>query len=83
MQPSPSWNRRISRIPTTTTGIALAYQAKGDKEKAKQYLTRAAKFNGLPLLNYAYHQDQGRENAGQDLSFLLPSGNGYPFPFRT
>jgi len=34
--------------------IALAYQAKGDKEKAKQYLTRAAKFNGLPLLNYAF-----------------------------
>jgi tetratricopeptide (TPR) repeat protein len=34
--------------------IAIAYQAKGNKEKAKQYFTQAAKFNGLPLLNYAF-----------------------------
>jgi len=34
--------------------IALAYQAKGDKDKAKQYFMRAAKFNDLPLLNYAF-----------------------------
>jgi tetratricopeptide (TPR) repeat protein len=34
--------------------IALAYEAKGNKEKAKQYFTQAAKFNGLPSLNYAF-----------------------------
>jgi tetratricopeptide (TPR) repeat protein len=34
--------------------IALAYQAKGDKDRAKQYFMQAAKFNGVPLLNYAF-----------------------------
>jgi tetratricopeptide (TPR) repeat protein len=34
--------------------VALAYQGKGDKEKATQYFTQAAKFNGLPSLNYAF-----------------------------
>ena len=32
----------------------LAYQGKGDAAKAKESLTKAAKFNSLPQLNYAF-----------------------------
>lgn len=34
--------------------LASAYQAKGDKAKAKEYYEKAAHFNGLPSLNYAF-----------------------------
>jgi tetratricopeptide (TPR) repeat protein len=34
--------------------LGQAYQAKGDKAKAKQYYDKAAHFNGLPSLNYAF-----------------------------
>jgi lipopolysaccharide biosynthesis regulator YciM len=34
--------------------IALAYQAKGDKAKAKEFCKKAAQFNGVPGLNYAF-----------------------------
>ncbi|MBI5472590.1 MAG: tetratricopeptide repeat protein [Ignavibacteriae bacterium] len=34
--------------------LSLAYQAKGDKERAKEFSSRAARFNGLPALNYAF-----------------------------
>jgi tetratricopeptide (TPR) repeat protein len=34
--------------------LGLAYQAKGDKAKAKEYYEKAAHFNGLPNLNYAF-----------------------------
>jgi predicted negative regulator of RcsB-dependent stress response len=31
-----------------------AYQGKGDGAKAKEWFTKAAKFNSLPALNYAF-----------------------------
>ena len=31
-----------------------AFQGKGDAAKAKEWFTKAAKFNSLPLLNYAF-----------------------------
>jgi hypothetical protein len=31
-----------------------AFQAKGDATKAKESFTKAAKFNSLPQLNYAF-----------------------------
>jgi tetratricopeptide (TPR) repeat protein len=34
--------------------IAIAYEGKGDKEKAKEYCMKAAKYNTLPTLNYAF-----------------------------
>jgi tetratricopeptide (TPR) repeat protein len=34
--------------------IALSYQAKGDKVKAKEFYRKAATFNGLPAINYAF-----------------------------
>jgi tetratricopeptide (TPR) repeat protein len=34
--------------------LGLSYQGKGDAAKAKESFTKAAKFNSLPLLNYAF-----------------------------
>jgi tetratricopeptide (TPR) repeat protein len=34
--------------------LSLAYQGKGDKAKASEYAGKAANFNSLPLLNYAF-----------------------------
>jgi tetratricopeptide (TPR) repeat protein len=34
--------------------LAIAYQMQGNKEKAKEYFTKAANFNGLPAVNYAF-----------------------------
>jgi lipopolysaccharide biosynthesis regulator YciM len=33
---------------------AVAYKAKGDAANAKAFFTKAAKFNSLPQLNYAF-----------------------------
>src|SRR5262249_17676482 len=34
--------------------LGQAYLGKGDKEKAKEFFTKAADFNSLPLANYAF-----------------------------
>ena len=39
--------------PQNLYRLCQAYQAKGDKEKAKELCTKAAGFNSLPQLNYA------------------------------
>jgi tetratricopeptide (TPR) repeat protein len=39
--------------PCNLYRLALSYQAKGDNAKAKEFCRKAAKFNGLPSLNYA------------------------------
>jgi tetratricopeptide (TPR) repeat protein len=40
-----------------------AYQGKGDKEKAKELCTRAAEFNSLPQLNYAFIRTKAKAAA--------------------
>jgi tetratricopeptide (TPR) repeat protein len=40
--------------PNNLYRLALAYQAKGNKVKAKEFCKKAAQFNGLPALNYAF-----------------------------
>lgn len=40
--------------PDTLYLLGLAYQGKGDGAKAKDSFTKAAKFNSLPQLNYAF-----------------------------
>ena len=40
--------------PDVIYQLALAYQGKGDAAKAKESFTKAAKFNSLPQLNYAF-----------------------------
>jgi tetratricopeptide (TPR) repeat protein len=39
--------------PRNLYRLALAYKAKGNDDTAKEYATKAARFNGLPNLNYA------------------------------
>ena len=39
--------------PSNLYRLALVYQAIGDKAKAKEFCKKAAKFNGLPALNYS------------------------------
>ncbi len=41
--------------------LALAYQGKGDMAKAKQYCTKAAKFNGLDGFTYAFVRAKANE----------------------
>jgi tetratricopeptide (TPR) repeat protein len=40
-----------------------AYQGKGDKEKAKELCTKAAEFNSLPQLNYAFIRTKAKAAA--------------------
>jgi tetratricopeptide (TPR) repeat protein len=42
-----------------------AYQGKGDKEKAKEFCTKAAEFNSLPQLNYAFIRTKAKAAAGK------------------
>jgi hypothetical protein len=44
--------------------MCQAYQAKGDKEKAKEFCAKAAGFNSLPQLNYAFVRAKAKAAAG-------------------
>jgi tetratricopeptide (TPR) repeat protein len=43
--------------------MCQAYQGKGDKEKAKELCTKAAEFNSLPQVNYAFIRTKARSIA--------------------
>lgn len=43
-----------SRVPRNLYRLSQAYQGKGDNAKAKELSTKAAAFNSLPQLNYAF-----------------------------
>ena len=43
--------------------IALAYEAKGDKVRAKEFSKKAAEFDGLPFLNYAFVRNKASKVA--------------------
>ena len=43
--------------------LCQAYQGKGDKAKAKEYCTKAAEFNSLPQLNYAFIRTKAKKMA--------------------
>ena len=40
--------------PRNLYRLSQAYQGKGDSAKAKELCTKAAEFNSLPQLNYAF-----------------------------
>jgi tetratricopeptide (TPR) repeat protein len=44
--------------------LCLAYQGKGEAEKAKEYCSRAANFNSLPQINYAFIRTRAGAGAG-------------------
>ena len=43
--------------------LSLAYQAKGDRAKAQEFAKRAAEFNSLPQLNYAFIRNKAQKLA--------------------
>ncbi|MEP6995223.1 MAG: tetratricopeptide repeat protein [Acidobacteriota bacterium] len=43
--------------------LGQAYQGKGDKDKAKEFATKAADFNSLPALNYAFVRTRAKKAA--------------------
>ena len=45
--------------------MCQAYQAKGDAAKAKELCAKAADFNGLPQMNYAFIRTKARAEAGK------------------
>jgi tetratricopeptide (TPR) repeat protein len=51
--------------PRNLFRLSQAYQAKGDAAKAQDYLTKAADFNSLPGLNYAFIRVKARKLAAE------------------
>jgi tetratricopeptide (TPR) repeat protein len=49
--------------PRNLYRLSQAYQAKGDTAKAKHFLTKAANFNSLPALNYAFIRTKVQKEA--------------------
>jgi tetratricopeptide (TPR) repeat protein len=49
--------------PQNLYRLCQAYQGKGDKEKAKELCTKAAEFNSLPQLNYAFIRTKAKAAA--------------------
>jgi tetratricopeptide (TPR) repeat protein len=49
--------------PQNLYRLCQAYQGKGDKEKAKEFCTKAAEFNSLPALNYAFIRTKAKAAA--------------------
>ena len=45
--------------------LCQAYQAKGDNAKAKEFCTKAAGFNSLPALNYAFIRTKAQKMAAE------------------
>jgi tetratricopeptide (TPR) repeat protein len=50
--------------PRNLYRLSLAYKGKGDTAKAQEFLAKAAGFNSLPQLNYAFIRGKARKMAG-------------------
>jgi tetratricopeptide (TPR) repeat protein len=64
------WDKAIAELqqgnlqdPYNLYRLALAYQGKGDKEKAKEFASKAADFNALPALNAAFVRTKAKKAA--------------------
>ncbi|HWC18778.1 MAG TPA: tetratricopeptide repeat protein [Terriglobales bacterium] len=51
--------------PRNLYRLGLAYRAKGDSGKAREYFKKAADFNSLPNLNYAFIRTEVQKIAGK------------------
>ena len=51
--------------PQNLYRLAVCYQAKGDATKAKDYVTKAADFNSLPALPYAFIRTKAKQWANK------------------
>lgn len=50
--------------PSNLYRLSQAYRAKGDNGKAQEYCKKAAEFNSLPQLNYAFIRSKAQEAGG-------------------
>ena len=51
--------------PQNLYRLAQAHRAAGDTAKAQEYLKKAAEFNSLPALNYAFVREKARKEVGK------------------
>jgi lipopolysaccharide biosynthesis regulator YciM len=51
--------------PRNLYRLSQAYQAKGDSAKAQEFIKKAADFNSLPALNYAFIRTKAQKEAGK------------------
>jgi tetratricopeptide (TPR) repeat protein len=51
--------------PRNLYRLSLAYKGKGDAAKAQEFLAKAAEFNSLPALNYAFIRVKVQKMAGE------------------
>lgn len=65
------WDKAIAELgqanqqnPQDLYRISLAYKAKGDAAKAKEFAVKAANFNSLPQVNYAFVRTKAKAAAG-------------------
>jgi tetratricopeptide (TPR) repeat protein len=66
------WDRAITELrqanpqnPEDLYRLALAHQAKGDSAKAREYFTKAANFNSLPNILYAFVRVKAKTGEGK------------------
>jgi tetratricopeptide (TPR) repeat protein len=52
--------------PANLYRLSQAYQAKGGRDKAQEYLIQAANFNSLPALNYAFIRVKAQKLAAKE-----------------
>ena len=51
--------------PQNLYRLSQAYRGSGDAAKAQEYLKKAAEFNSLPALNYAFIREKAQKEAGK------------------
>jgi lipopolysaccharide biosynthesis regulator YciM len=51
--------------PRNLYRLSLAYEAKGDAAKAREFLAKTASFNSLPQLNYAFIRVKAQKMVGE------------------
>jgi tetratricopeptide (TPR) repeat protein len=51
--------------PQNLYRLGVAYRGKGDEAKAKEYFGKAANFNSLPQINYAFVRAKAKSGAGE------------------
>jgi len=51
--------------PQNLYRLSQAYRGNGDSAKAQEYLKKAAEFNSLPALNYAFIREKAQKEAGK------------------
>jgi tetratricopeptide (TPR) repeat protein len=58
------FERANQQNPGDLYRLGLAYQGKGDKARAQEFCAKAADFNSLPQLNYAFIRAKAQKMAG-------------------